>query len=306
MKSLKYYFISEKGTLHWLKENTSKIDDEGLIMYKLPYTQRFVYYPVNMALYALGNFEMFLDTHDKKYLEIFLKHADWFVENISIKDDFGVWEHDYVLPYYNFNRVPWAHGMAQGLIISVLLRAYQIKKIHKYLDTALLALNAFEKDIEKGGVRFIDKEGNIWYEEYAILPPPHILNGFIFALFGIYEFYQVTESKNALRLFDNGISTLEKKLPLYDLGYWSLYNLLHKYPAERHYHLLHVKQLKTLYRITHKRIFQEYANRWEEYAHKRINERRAYFRRFFVHLRRHKTKIFNIYMARKRWMSDAK
>jgi len=153
-------------------------------------------------------------------------------------------------------------------------------------------------------VRYVDDEGNIWLEEYAILPPPHILNGFIFALLGVYDFYRVTKSEKSLNLFNEGIKTLEKNLNLYDSGYWSLYNLIHKYPAIKKYHELHIRQLKVLHELTGKDIFNEYAERWEEYLNKLMNKTKASLRRTIIHVKRYGIKTLKIYYLRKRWMKE--
>jgi len=273
------YYIEEKFSLSWPTTAIGKLDKNGTILYKLPYTNRYVYYPIQVAQYALGNFEMFIDTKYKKYKNTFLKQVNWLIENFTDKGDFGIWEHHYVLPHYKFDRIPWVHGMGQGLAISALLRAYQLSNDKIYLEVAKKAYGAFEKDI-------------------------HILNGFIFALFGIYDFYRVTRSKKALNLFDKGVKTLEKNLNLYDNGYWSLYNLIHKYPATKFYHEWHIKQLKVLHELTGKDIFNEYAKRWEKYTNKSINRFRASLRRMIIHWKRHRMKILNIYLMKKRWLKE--
>jgi hypothetical protein len=60
----------------------------------------------------------------------------------------------------------------------------------------------------------------------AVSPPAHILNGFIFALFGLYDYYRVTQDEHALELFNAGIETLRSKLHLYDTGRVTRYDLL--------------------------------------------------------------------------------
>lgn len=273
--------------LQWSIISSHKLDKKGIILYKIPYTNGYNYYPVQIALYALGNHELYLDRNEEQCLDIFLKHTDWLVNNIVVKEGFGVWEHLFTLPYYNFDRIPWVHGMAQGLALSALLRAYNITNKDVFLETARKAYGVFEVDIKSGGVRFVDKNGNIWLEEYAILPPPHILNGFIFALFGVYEFYLVTGEKNALDLWENGIKTLENNLNKYDLGYWSLYNLVHSHPATNHYHTWHIEQLKVLYRLTDKKVFLEYSDRWQKYFDSTLNHMKASLKRAKVHLKTH-------------------
>ena len=281
------YCIDMKGTLARPASPIHKLDKNGVLLYKVPYTANYHYYPVNIAQYALGNFEMYLDTKSKHYKDAFLKQADWLVSSIRIKQGgFGVWEHNFVLPYYSF-KVPWVHGMAQGLAISALLRANQLTNDNAYLETAKKAYGVFGKNMEEGGVRYVDENGNIWLEEYSVSPPPHILNGFIFALFGVHDFYSATKNEKVLDLWKAGVQTVEKKLNLYDLGYWSLYNLVHQHPATKPYHALHVKQLKVLYELSGKTTFREYAEKWGKCLNNPISRGRATLKRGAVHIKRH-------------------
>lgn len=298
----RYYISRIKKIPDQLRKGIEKLDREGIIMFKIPYTTRFDYYPVQIALFALGNLEKFLDTGEERYREIFIRHVDWLVKNISIKDDFGVWEHNFVLPYYKFDRVPWVHGMAQGVAISALVRAYQLTGNKKYLEVAKLAYGAFERDIDEGGARYIDDKGNVWIEEYAILPPPHILNGFIFALFGIFDFYKITGSKEVLDLFYKGIKTVEKNLPLYDSGYWSFYDLIYKCPATKDYHMLHIEQLVALHKLTKNVIIGDFANKWKRYMNNPMNRVKALLERVKNYWKRYNVEILKVYSKRKRWL----
>ena len=281
------YYIEMKQNVNRPKESVHKLDEHDILLYKIPYTDKYDYYPVSIALYALGNFEEYLDTNNSTYKEVFLKQADWLVKNIKIKaKGFGIWEHDFVLPYYKF-KIPWTHGMAQGLAISVLLRAYQLIGNKTYLKTAEQAYNTFKVDVKNGGVKFVDDDGNVWLEEYAISPPPHILNGFIYAVFGIYDFYRVTRNKAVLDLWKKEIETLEKNLEKYDTGYWSLYNLTQDQPATKLYHELHIEQLIILYRLTKKEIFSEYATRWGKYLRSPLNRTKVIIARGIAHMKQY-------------------
>ena len=297
------YYTERKKALQWPNTSIRQLDDNEIILYKIPYTSKYDYYPVEIAQYALGNYETFLDTRTDHYKDSFLKQAEWLTNNITIKPGgFAVWEHSFTLPYYDFNKIPWVHGMAQGLAISALLRAYQLTDDTVYFETAEKAYGAFEKDIKEGGVRYTDKNGNIWLEEYSVMPPPHILNGFVFALFGVYDFYRVTKEERVLGLWREGIKTLEKNIYLYDNGYWSLYNLLHEYPATKSYHGLHIEQLNVLHELTKKRIFLELATRWDIYLNKPLNRGRAIIKRGVIHIKRYGLKgCIDTYFLRRKW-----
>ena len=59
----------------------------------------------------------------------------------------------------------------------------------KYEQAAEQAFVSLTKPIAQGGVLFEDDENNLWIEEYLVDPPTHILNGFIWALWGVFDFW---------------------------------------------------------------------------------------------------------------------
>lgn len=190
------------------------------------------YQPVGIAHYALGNWDLYLSTKQAQYREKFLRMADWFCENLVLKGDFGVWEYRFDYPRFLL-KAPWPSAMSQGEGISVLVRAYQLTKDERYLECAQVALGSFKASLEEGGVRYHDEDGFIWYEEYpSLVKPPHVLNGFIFALFGLYDFSKITESEEAQALFNEGIRTLKANLGKWDLGFWSRYDLTDLYDQD--------------------------------------------------------------------------
>lgn len=221
----RYYLDLTDFALNW----PGSLDQNGIPLREYGAKIGMQYQPVGIAEYALGNHDLYLESHDDRYKEIFLKQANWFCNNLVTKRInrnciFGVWEYKFDFASHR-QKAPWVSAMSQGEGISVLLRAYQLTDGQKYLKCAKLALKSFEVSSKKGGVRYEDDKGFVWYEEYPADTPPHVLNGFIFALFGLYDFYQVTDDGKALNLFSQGIQTLEANLHLYDLGFWSSYDL---------------------------------------------------------------------------------
>lgn len=250
-----------------------KVNDKGVDGYS----------PVDIGNYALWNFNKCYDSFLDKYQSTFLLQADWFVDNIS---NDGSWQYQYDNLRYNL-RAPWIGAISQGLGISTLVRAFETTKKMKYLNIAKKAHQPFTKSIENGGVKFEDDDGFVWYEEYAVLPAPHILNGFIFALFGLFDLLVVTERHGLLlKSFDNGLTTISNNLYRYDLGYWSLYNLVHEHPATYHYHQVHVQQLHEIYRLTGDKIVGEYAFKWGKYLDSNFCKIKAKIMRNVVHMKR--------------------
>lgn len=204
-------------------------DEEGIPLQDYGKDLGMQYQPVGIAHYALGNWDLWLESRDNQYKVKFLRMADWFYKNLVVKGDFGVWEYKFDYPRFQLN-APWPSAMSQGEGISVLVRAYQLTEDKRYWECAQVALGSFKASLKEGGVRYRDERGLIWYEEYpSLVKPPHVLNGFIFALFGLYDFYKVTGNKEAFSLFSEGIETLRVSLEQWDLGFWSRYDLLDLY-----------------------------------------------------------------------------
>jgi heparosan-N-sulfate-glucuronate 5-epimerase len=159
-----------------------------------------------------------------------------------------------------------------------LVRAGKESDDPKYFEAARSAFASFQLSIEQGGVAFTDDAGDLWFEEYIVSPPTHILNGFIWALWGVYDYFLATQDDASRDLFTRGVRTLQHNLDSYDLGFWSLYEQSGtRLPmvASRFYHRLHIVQLRVMHRLTGEDFFARVADRWESYAHSRANRTRA-------------------------------
>jgi hypothetical protein len=151
--------------------------------------------------------------------------------------------------------------MAQGHTIEVLLAAYRLTQRDVYLAAAKEAANALAIPIDQGGVAVVDGRG-IWFEEYASesCRPPEVLNGHNFALDALWHLLQLDPSYRDL--FDQGVVALKDRLPRFDKGVWSHYDLLGT-PANRKYHKIHCEQLRDLYARTGDPLLNQYAERFE-------------------------------------------
>jgi hypothetical protein len=132
--------------------------------------------------------------------------------------------------------------------------------------------------VEDGGVTCTDENGDLWFEEYIVSPPTHILNGFIWAAWGVHDYFLATGDPTAQTLFQQASETLRKNLPRYDLGFWSLYEQSGtRLPmvASSFYHQLHIVQLRVMERLTGEVEFGRVADRWEDYSRSCAKRARA-------------------------------
>lgn len=223
--------------------------------------------PITVCQYGLHHFNKYLREQDERSKEIFLIQANWLVENAERgANDSIVWHYRVDIPFYKIT-APWISGMAQGEAISVLLRAHQLTGEQKFIDTAQGAWKIFQVPAHDGGVISYFPDNRPIIEEYPSTEMmTGVLNGCISAVFGVYDFAQYLDDKQADQFFHKLIDSLKHNLNRYDCGYWSYYD--QKPPmrlTSKAYHRLHIEQLKVLYEITGDVIFKNYGGRWQRY-----------------------------------------
>jgi len=242
------------------------------------------YNPIAIAQYGLGNYNLFRQTGDPERRRKFFVAADWLASHLEQNpQSLAVWNHHFDWEYRDTLRAPWYSALAQGQGISVLVRAHK-ESIQKesgdtrYLDAARRALACFHVPMKDGGVAFTDESGDLWFEEYIVSPPTHILNGFVWAAWGLYDYFLATQDISAQELFTRAVRTLLHNVDRYDLGFWSLYEQSGtRLPmvASPFYHHLHIVQLRVMHRLTGESTFARVADRWETYTHSPLNRARA-------------------------------
>ncbi len=226
------------------------------------------YNPCAVAQYALGLWERFYDTNETSLRARFLCQAGWLVRQLATRPS-GVrgWEYQFQSDKKFSLKVPWMSALAQGQAMSALLRAYVITNQTRYLDTAHAAFQAFTIPIAEDGF-LLNEGGQTFFEEFPSHPPSYVLDGFMFSLFGVYDYALITSDAKAMTLFTQAVDTLENLLPEYDLGFWSRGDLLKRWPpmiASPFYHNLHIQQLLALFALTRRPRLAEYAQRWAIY-----------------------------------------
>ena len=228
------------------------------------------YNPIAIAQWGLANYNRFCQTRDDARWQKTLKSADWLCANLE-QNSHGlwVWNHHFDWEYRDTLKAPWYSGLAQGQGVSLLLRAHAQSASEKYLQAARQAFVALTRPITEGGVLFTDGAGDLWLEEYLVDPPTHILNGFMWALWGVFDYAVACRDSAAQDIFDRGVKTLTHNLARYDTGYWSLYEqsgTRMKMLASPFYHQLHIVQLRVMAMLTRDKLFAETADRWQYYS----------------------------------------
>ena len=182
------------------------------------------YNPIAIAQWGLANYNLFCETGDKARWQKTLESADWLTSNLE-QNAHGrwVWNHHFDWDYRDTLKAPWYSGLAQGQGVSLLLRAHAQGGDIKHRQAADQAFVALTLPITEGGVLFEDNGKNLWIEEYLVDPPTHILNGFMWALWGAFDYWLsagVCAGQGDLLSWSRD---LDSDLDRFDTGYWSLY-----------------------------------------------------------------------------------
>jgi hypothetical protein len=159
---------------------------------------------------------------------------------------------------------PWYSMMAQGLALSLFARLAETTKQARWWTAADRTFASFLLPFQAGkpwGVYV--KDGLIRFEEYA---HPRKLwgdltyNGHNFAVFGLYDYWALTENRTCLALLRGGMTTARDLIPsLRVRNFRSHYCLRHHYDSG-HYHSIHIGQLQKLFAITHDQAFARHAD----------------------------------------------
>jgi hypothetical protein len=249
------------------------------------------YNPIAIAQYGLARFNRWCVGGNTGDRTAWRAAARWLASNLRPNaHGVPVWLHHFHWPYRQLLQAPWYSGLAQGNGVSMLVRAAIETGDTAFGEAAHRAFQSLELPVSSGGVLVTDPRGHVWIEEYLVDPPSHILNGFIWALWGVHDYARWSRRPGAAALWDAGIRTLVARLDDFDIGWWSLYeapNTGHRMLASLYYHRLHAVQLQLLHQMTGIAAFAERAERFESYTRRRIFRTRALVEKTWFKLSRY-------------------
>lgn len=149
---------------------------------------------------------------------------------------------------FDGGKPPWTSGLSQGTALQVLARSWSRFKEPALLTAAQQALGIFQTP-PPNGVQVKTAAGTE-YAEYTYAPSDRILNGFVQAVVGLYDYTQITKDPLGLKLFEAGDAEARIETPHYDTGAWSQYDQYSE--SDLNYHELLTEFLQHLCERTRK------------------------------------------------------
>lgn len=266
------YFNDLTGKAKW----KGSLDADGMPVNKLA-DGTSCYFVTTIVQKALGHFDLHILTGDMHEKNKFLTICKWLADHQDMR---GGWDVSDLL------RLPEGlkySAMPQGEATSALVRAWKLTGDMKYLRCAEKAFDLMMTPVENGGTAYY-QNGTIYLEECPGPAKNTILNGWLFALFGIHDMHLATGNESHRKLFYRSSETLKKQLRKYDAGYWSYYDE-NGALASPFYHDLHINQLRALQRVSPDDVLAGFVDRWEKYRKNRMKKARAFSVKVFQKLR---------------------
>jgi hypothetical protein len=250
-----YYFDLEKLFLNEFLTNRIVYHDDHIYV---KYNTKLLYNPLTEAFFALIFY--------KKDISIFLKLVNNLIKKSTYCNINNInticWRYDFAFPP-RASSPGWISGMTQAVVASTFARAFYLTGKDDYKRLAVKAIRATLLPIEAGGALYA-KGRWLWIEEYpSERPVKHVLNGFMYALLGIYDVYLITKSENYLKIFHNFIYNLISNAHIYSiLGHWTKYDI--ESLADPKYHFVHTILVYVLHNLTNSKPLYSWFLKWRE------------------------------------------
>lgn len=247
---LYFYDISAKATRY-----DGLFNEDGIYLFE-GYDGAWHLHALEISQYSLACWLAWRKTGETIWLDKAMRHCAWLIQN-QHKD--GSWRIEHKNPKYQDLPSPWPSGMAQGLAISSLLRAYHYTGEEPYLKSAKKACDFLEIEVSHGGVKR-EFDDLFIYEEYPREQLNGVLNGYISAVLALYELAQIDSDFQDIYL--KNVQNLKDILPKFDSGFWTYY-ALDGGLSSGFYHRYVIIQLKALASLDQE--FGDYVEKFEKY-----------------------------------------
>ena len=198
---------------------------------QLKYTPKWIFAPVVDLQYMLA-----LNNEGLNITKVF---SNWF-NDLKQKGfyDNGLLLHNFYQPFYRLDP-GWASGMAQGLLLSCILRCDR-NEVSDH-DVEMVAKSMLS------GPLVSDTQFGAFIEEYPHSNPNMVLNGFLFSLIGLFECLVCSHpDKYNAEIRIRSLEYLETFIAAHKFYLTSSFNSRYDIQgrlADEPYHLLHIEQL---------------------------------------------------------------
>ncbi|MDI9885895.1 D-glucuronyl C5-epimerase family protein [Streptomyces sp. HNM0645] len=221
-------------------------------------------HPVGQAQFGLGCITSYRTETDPARKAVFLTRARAQADRLIAQhvEARGAWWFPYGFDFTHSVHsgvdydAPWYSGMAQGEVISLFVQLAGLAEVcaqdqAAYMAAADGALASLQLVTEGDPwCANVDSAGYYWIQEYPGAvhgAGDYTYNGMVFAMFGLWDYWEATGSQTAADLYDAAATTMARYFPLLRNQRWhSYYCQTHRIPAPT-YHQHHINLFTQLH-----------------------------------------------------------
>jgi hypothetical protein len=246
--------------------------------------------PGDVARYALGNLEIYLEGGSELRRDRFERAAAWLAEHMEfVPGSFGGWAMpDPPAAFRGRLSTGWFSGATQAECVCALVRASLLLGVAGAIEAAREAFPAFRTPVEEGGLlREVGEGGHegaveslALIEEYPMPGRPSMaLLGHVRAVWSVFDYWCATGDGEAERLLERCLRGTEFVLDRYDVGRWTRADLDSSWRGLRLSSAAGIVEqalaIEILGDLTGTSAFAEAAARWRGYAASVLSRVRA-------------------------------
>lgn len=244
-------------------ENSNLFEIGGKLL--TAYSQNTDYHPTRLIQIIILNGILYNRIKDIRCFNTVKKSLEYLFSKAEEYNEVILFPYQFEWRFLNVLKNPnWYSGMAQGQALSALAICYEVEKDERYLKLAQKIFNSLLliKGESENWVSVVDRNGYFWIEEIPSDSPSHILNGFLFAILGIYDYMNLPITENsremAKKLLFAALTTIKDHIDLYHTQEHKSFYSLASTQVSMKYHLVHMNQLYILWQITDDITFYKY------------------------------------------------
>ncbi|MFE6964235.1 cell wall-binding repeat-containing protein [Agromyces sp. NPDC057679] len=244
-----------------VRSSSIKLDSTGLLIYLRVDNKQRADHPVAYAQYGISALLEYERTGDRIWLDRAIRHGR---QLIAMKVERGDgWWYPYRFPWTYYQRTlpaPWYSAMAQGQALSLFVRLADATGETRWETAADRTWTSFTQRYSSTAPwSSLVIDDHLYFEEYAGRQVPlTVLNGQVFAMFGLYDYWRHRGGDPTVAAYlDGGATTvLDRMMPAVRVpGGVSYYCVQAEYCQSTRwqnttYHVIHSWQLDTLTRLT--------------------------------------------------------
>jgi putative cell wall-binding protein len=225
-------------------------------------------HPVGQAQYVVNMLRNHRIDPDPLYLDLALANANRLLQR-AVRHGGGIffpYPFDWGLHGRGTMQAPWYSGMAQGIALAGFVRLHELTGEAKWLQAANETYASFlvPRQSGKPWVTVVEN-GLLWLEEYPWVPYDHTFNGHNFAIWGLYDYWRLTGSRDAMELTLGAMTTSARvagtvRTPGGISHYCIAQSCLDRRVRNTGYHLTHIGQFIQLFRYTRSETFARWAD----------------------------------------------